>query len=115
MGPLQSRLYNQKKPLYGDQTPVKGHLAGVKYFPEKHVLDLLFKGFVRRGTQNEPDISKRLNLRDILITILLHGGAVRVSEPFHLYIHDVMADPIDSEISLVRIYHPGKVRSAGLV
>ena len=84
----------------------KTNLAGVKYFPENHIFDLLFKGFVRCGKQNEPDISKRLNLRDILITILQHGGAVRVSEPFHLYVHDVTADPFDRDIALVRIYHP---------
>ena len=84
----------------------RANLAGVKYFPEKYIFDLLFRGFVRRGKKNEPDISKRLSLRDILITILQHGGAVRVSEPFHLYVHDVTTDPFDDEIALVRIYHP---------
>lgn len=80
--------------------------SDVKFFPENKIGDLLFKGFIVPGRQQSPRIEDRLNLRDILITILLHGGGVRVSEAFHLYIHDVQPDPLDPSVAMVRIYHP---------
>lgn len=80
--------------------------ADVKFFPEDKIGDLLFKGFVIPGRQQSPRVVDRLNLRDILITILLHGGGLRVSEPFHLYIHDVQPDPLDPTVAMVRVYHP---------
>ena len=80
--------------------------SDVKFFPESKIADLLFKGFIVPGRQRSPRIEERLNLRDILITILLHGGGVRVSEAFHLYVHDVQSDPLDPTVAMVRIYHP---------
>lgn len=80
--------------------------SDVKFFPESKIVDLLFKGFIVPGRQRSPRIDERLNLRDILITILLHGGGVRVSEAFHLFIHDVQPDPLDPTVAMVRIYHP---------
>lgn len=80
--------------------------ADVKFFPEDKIGDLLFKGFVVPGRQQSPKLVDRLNLRDILIAILLHGGGLRVSEPFHLYIHDVQPDPFDPTVAMVRIFHP---------
>lgn len=84
----------------------KAARADVKFFPEDKIGDLLFKGFVVPGRQQSPKLVDRLNLRDILITILLHGGGLRVSEPFHLYIHDVQPDPLDPTVAMVRIFHP---------
>jgi len=80
--------------------------SDVKFFPESKIGDLLFKGFIVPGRQQSPRIEDRLNLRDILVTILLHGGGVRVSEAFHLYVHDVQPDPLDPTVAMVRIYHP---------
>lgn len=80
--------------------------SDVKFFPENKIADLLFKGFIVPGRQRSPRIEERLNLRDILITIMMHGGGVRVSEAFHLYVHDVNPDPLDPTVAMVRIYHP---------
>ncbi len=43
---------------------------------------------------------------DIAITILVHGGGIRHSEAYHIWVHDVMPDPYDPELALVRVYHP---------
>lgn len=66
-------------------------------FPETHIEDLLFKGFVVGG---------RLDMRNVLITLLLHGAGFRESEPFHLYIEDVVADPANPACAHVRLHHP---------
>jgi hypothetical protein len=87
------------------RTPVIDH-EPVKKFPDDRISDLLFKGFIVPGKQKRPRIEERLNLRGILITMLMHYGGLRVSEPFHLYVHDVMPDPIHPDRALVRIYHP---------
>ncbi|MCY0852813.1 gamma-mobile-trio protein GmtX [Cupriavidus sp. D39] len=51
-------------------------------FPEERFEELLTKGFCVAG---------RHNYRGMLITLLLHGAGFRESEPFHLYIPDVLA------------------------
>lgn len=75
-------------------------------FPEQHFTDLLLRGFVRRGYGHDPDPCVRLNLRDCLIALLMHGAGLRVSECFHLWVHDVQPDPHDPTLALVRIHHP---------
>lgn len=77
-------------------------------FPEQHFTDLLLRGFVRRGYTHDPDPSLRLNLRDCLITLLMHGAGFRLSECFHLWVHDVQPDPHDPTLALVRIHHPSE-------
>jgi len=80
--------------------------AETKNFPKDRIFDLLFKGFARPGKQKIDPLYKRFNLRNILITILMHGGGLRLSEPFHLYVHDVWEDPLRPGSAMVRIYHP---------
>ncbi|NTZ10068.1 gamma-mobile-trio recombinase GmtY [Burkholderia metallica] len=80
---------------------------GVKHFSESRIQDLLFKGFIVSGKQKSLRIEERLNLRDILITMLMHYGGLRMSEPFHLYVHDVQPDPFHPERAHVRVFHPG--------
>jgi site-specific recombinase XerC len=87
------------------RTPVIDH-EPVKRFPDERMHDLLFKGFIVPGKQKSPRLEERLNLRDILITMLMHYGGLRMSEPFHLYVHDVVPDPMHADQALVRIYHP---------
>jgi hypothetical protein len=77
-------------------------------FPEGRFTDLLLQGFVRRGYTHHPNPIVRLNLRDCLITVLMHGAGFRISECFHLYVQDVRPDPQDSSIALVRIHHPSE-------
>jgi hypothetical protein len=66
-------------------------------FPENRILDLLFDGF---------KVANRFNYRDMLITLLLNGAGFRESEPFHLYLWDVMEDPACKGSALVLIHHP---------
>lgn len=66
-------------------------------FPEERFEELLVKGFCSAG---------RYDYRGILITLLLHGGGFRESEPFHLYIPDVFPDPINPRQAKVLIHHP---------
>ena len=87
------------------RTPVIDH-SGVKVFPDDRFNDLLFKGFIVPGRQKSQHLEDRLNLRDILITMLMHFGGLRMSEPFHLYVHDILPDPLGSNRAMVRVYHP---------
>lgn len=66
-------------------------------FPDKDFSRLLTAGFVTAGVAN---------LRDILITLLMHGAGFRMCECFHLWIHDVIEDPRDPTLAAVRIHHP---------
>jgi hypothetical protein len=96
---------SQARTVMLKRTPVIDH-EPVKYFPADRMQDLLFRGFIVPGKQNSPRIEERLNLRDILITMLLHYGGLRVSEPFHLFVHDVTHDDTDPGSALVRVFHP---------
>jgi hypothetical protein len=77
----------------------------VKFFPPDRIWDLLFEGFAVRGRQRLP-LYEQFSLKDILITILLHGGGLRESEPFHLYLSDVGVDVQNPKSAVVRLYHP---------
>lgn len=78
----------------------------VKFFPDDRIWDLLFKGFATPGSQGSKLFQDRYNIRDIMITILLHGGGLRESEPFHLFVADVGIHPQNPKSALVRLYHP---------
>lgn len=85
------------------KTPVGEH-GEVKFFPEDKINELLMEGFkVSNKTDN---ILNQYNWRDIAITILMHGGGLRLSECFHLWVHDVFPDPDDNDLPIVRVYHP---------
>lgn len=83
-----------------------GDSGEVKAFPDDRFLDLLFVGFTVPGKENSPDIVERYDWRGICITILMHWGGLRVSEPFHLWVGDVMPDLGGSDQALVRVFHP---------
>lgn len=77
-----------------------------KFFPSDRIWPLLTDGLVVPGKANARYLHEQINIRDALITILLHGGGLRESEPFHLYVSDVAIDPRNAESALVRMYHP---------
>lgn len=87
------------------KTPLVDH-EQVKHFPDERIHELLFKGFIVPGKKQSPRLEERLNLRDILITLLMHYGGLRMSEPFHLYVQDVVPDPIHTGRALVKVFHP---------
>jgi integrase len=66
-------------------------------FPDARFEELLFKGFRVRG---------RYDWGSMLITTLLHGAGLRLSEPFHMFWEDVQCDPEDRSTALVVIHHP---------
>lgn len=78
----------------------------VKFFPEDKISELLLEGFKTPGKEDSSDPVEKYNWRDIAITILLHGGGLRLSEPFHIWVSDVQVDPRDPDSALVRVYHP---------
>ncbi len=77
--------------------PPKREMEEPPAFPEDRLFDLLTKGFVVGG---------RPNYRDMLITLLLNGAGFRCSEPFHLFIEDVIPDPANHRQARVHIHHP---------
>ncbi len=79
-----------------------------KDFPENKIHELLGDGFKNTRKNIELDIVDRYNWRDIAITILMHGGGLRHSEVFHLWVQDVFPDPEDPNHAVVRIYHPSE-------
>lgn len=83
-----------------------GYRSATKAFPEERIHDLLWIGFKNSSKNDNLDLLHKYNWRNIAITILLHGGGVRESEPFHLWIQDVLPDPYDPRLALVRIYDP---------
>lgn len=82
--------------------------GNTKAFPENKIHELLWEGFKNTRKNYELDLVDRYNWRDIAITILMHGGGLRHSEVFHLWVQDVFPDPEDSNLAVVRIYHPSE-------
>lgn len=68
-------------------------------FPERY-----FETFYYNGLGGAVD--RRVVLRDQLILLLMHGGGLRESETLHLWIEDVLIDPLNPNSVVVRIYHP---------
>ncbi|REE23157.1 phage integrase family protein [Paraburkholderia sp. BL27I4N3] len=68
-------------------------------FPDDRFDELIEKGF---------RVGSRIDYRGILITLLLHAAGFRESEPFHLFIEDVLPDPRKPTSALVRIHHPSE-------
>lgn len=89
----------QRKPPSGDKYETKS-------FPEDKIHELLWEGFKITNKKDDLSLLESYNWRDIAITILMHGGGIRHSEAYHIWVNDVMPDPYDPKLALVRIYHP---------
>lgn len=77
-----------------DPSPTSGKRPA---FPEDRFEELLVKGF---------KVGNRIDHRNICITLLMHGGGFRASEPFHMYVDDAQPNPNARETALVAIHHP---------
>ena len=75
-------------------------------FPEEHIERLLFEGFVKRGGRRGVQPWQKWNIRDMMVTLLLHYGGLRVSEPFHLWVDDVFVNPNNPAAAKVLVHHP---------
>lgn len=95
----QARLVRQRRTPMGDSGETKAFL-------DDRFMQLLFEGFIVPGKDGSTDPVERYQWRDICITILLHWGGLRVSEPFHLWVGDVLPDPDKPDEAIVRLYHP---------
>ena len=82
--------------LLRPRRPPKVEKSEPPAFPDDRFMDLLTEGFVVGGNPN---------FRDMLITLLQHGAGFRYSEPFHLYLTDVLLEP-KSKQARVHIHHP---------
>ena len=77
-------------------------------FPQDYFTRLITEGMVRRGYKGHANIIERMNSRDVLITLLMEGAGLRISEPFHLWVDDVQINPVDPSQAVVNIYHPSE-------
>ncbi|WP_413113191.1 gamma-mobile-trio recombinase GmtY [Thaumasiovibrio sp. DFM-14] len=78
-----------------------------KAFPDGRINDLLYQGFVYPGKEHCKVIHERLNLRDVLITILMHYGGLRISEVCHIYVQDIVELQLGGKTQrAVKVYHP---------
>jgi integrase len=111
----KSRIVAQSNAIKARRTNIPKYRSRVleetKAFPLDRLDDLLWKGFINPGKSGDPRPWIKYNLRDILITIMCLYGGCRASEPLHLWVDDVFADPDDPEKALVLVHEPidGKV------
>ena len=92
--------------LSGRSDSSAGIFDAAKAFPKGKIDDLIHQGFVLPGKKHKTALHERLNLRDVLITLLMHFGGLRVSEVFHIFVEDI-AILKDSNINyVVKVYHP---------
>lgn len=89
--PAGFRVRAQRRPRVTSSDPPS--------FPDDRFRELLDSGF---------KVGARYDYRGILISLLCHGAGFRESEPFHLYIEDVVPDPSNPKSALVRIHHPSQ-------
>jgi len=73
-------------------------------FPEHLISNLLWNGYIKRGTSPDDAIHERFKLAPLLMTMLMHYGGIRQCEALHLYVEDIQKDPLGRIV--IRIYHP---------
>lgn len=93
---LARTVQSPMSPMVTDLSPPR--------FPQSALKDLLSHGYIRRKKGRR--LSDRYNLRDVMICILQRFGGLRASEPFHLYVTDVMEAKYNAGSAEVRLYHP---------
>ncbi|MCG3643988.1 gamma-mobile-trio recombinase GmtY [Pseudomonas putida] len=93
----RSEIHNSRE-VRAENFPIDSHTA-LKAFPEEKLGELLLNGF-RRVRRDGRGI---INLGNVLITILMHYGSLRLSEALSLWCDDVT---IENGEVVVRIYHP---------
>jgi hypothetical protein len=81
-------------------------ISGPLSFPPKWVEEVLWTGFRRRGASLKG--FEQYDLRSMMIFLLQCFAGLREHEPFHLWINDVGADPLNSGRATVFLYHPSE-------
>lgn len=77
----------------------------LRAFDEKAFERLIEHGWSRR-VPDGASLAQRFRLRDLMLSVLMHGGGLRVSEAFHLFVGDVIEDPDQPGTALVHLFHP---------
>jgi hypothetical protein len=72
-------------------------------FPENKFADLITLGFRKKTAVKGGSIDQNYRIDYMLITMLMHLGGLRVSEPFHIYVDDII--PFEARIE-IKVYHP---------
>ncbi|TMO56358.1 gamma-mobile-trio recombinase GmtY [Pseudoalteromonas phenolica] len=88
---------------------VKQHKAPPKVQQAKRLKSDVARHLIEEGFwRYKPNFEKpeQLNLRNVLITMLLAYGGLRISEPFQIYVSDLHEDPIDPNSILVKVCNP---------
>lgn len=110
----QNRRQQESRTVRSITLPIE-RLTPAKTFQDSKFKDLLQTGFFK-SSLNHYDCAQ---LRNVLITILMHYGGLRLSEALSLWVQDVT---FENGETVVRIYHPehgttedGRLRSAYLM
>jgi hypothetical protein len=69
---------------------------------------LISEGFIKYGGKNKRQPHLKWHIRDMMISILQGAGGCRESEPFHLYIDDVVEDRLMPGHASVKLFHPSE-------
>lgn len=88
----------QARMIRAKRLPISNAVA-VKSFPESQIESLLSYGFRRRAR----DQLGGSDLRNVLVTYLMHYGGLRLSEALSLWTDDVT---VENGQVIVRLYHP---------
>lgn len=89
---------NQSRAVRPRTMPIERQ-AATKAFPEEHFELLIVEGFRRRAR----DTRGTTDLRNILVTYLMHYGGLRLSEALSLWSDDVS---VEAGEVIVRVHHP---------
>jgi hypothetical protein len=77
----------------------------VNRFPANYFETFIKEGFVKRCNGEF-----QLDHASILIVMLMHYGGLRLSECFHIYVHDISIDT-KTGYSLIKVFHPSDGKS----
>lgn len=80
----------------------------VKFFPPDDAVRLLWDGYRIPGTDSEPNVFLRYNVRNMMIALLDGWGGLRRSEGLHLWEQDVQDYPGHPDRALVVLHHPAE-------
>lgn len=95
----------RKRANVGHVVNVKGHRPALPWSDEPAFPEAMFPKLIQVGFARRPE-EAWTTLRDQMITLLLHEGGLRPSEPMHLWFDDLLCDPTDNTLSIVHVYHP---------
>lgn len=89
-----------------NRKPAKKPDEPKKTFPSDMFMPLLFEGFKKSKAKHRSALFDTHRVDYILITLLLNTYGLRMSEPFHLYVEDVI--PTGENELIIKVFHPSK-------